>query len=383
MVRSDPVAFGASSADGDGTGGRLRSCSCHSTLPIPRGPELATASTPIERARRALTPAIVGSTVAAVLATALLARELGLGETAVAPTFVIIFTAIFTEALPFVLLGAVAAAVVEVYVSDSAFARLARLPIGLQLPAAALGGFAFPVCECGSVPVARRLIRRGLHPSAAIAFMLASPIFNPIVLASTYIAYEARLLGPQMVSARAVLGFVVAVVIAWALGSEGARELLRARPDDGRPAMDPSAHRDAAGKRIAFLEHLTADLFFMGKFLVVGAAISALMQTVLPQSLIAGIASTPLAAALALMAVAYVSSLCSEADAFVAVSFTQFSLGSQLAFLAFGPILDLKLTFLYSATFRRRFALRLAFVAVPVILAGSLWMDVVVGTPGY
>lgn len=98
----------------------------------------------------------------------------------------------------------------------------------------------------------------------------------------------------------------------------------------------------------------------------------------LPQSLISGVARTPIIASVALMGVAFVSSLCSEADAFVAVSFTQFPLGSQLAFLVFGPVVDAKLAFLYGATFRRRFVARLVIVTVPVVLAGSLWFEALV-----
>jgi uncharacterized membrane protein YraQ (UPF0718 family) len=178
-----------------------------------------------------------------------------------------------------------------------------------------------------------------------------------------------------MVLGRAGLGLVLALVTGWALGAEGAKELLRPRPDD---VEHDHASMTAKEKRSAFVEHFAGDFFFMGKFLIVGAALAAALQTLLPQSLISGVARTPLVGALALMAVAYVSSLCSEADAFVAVSFTQFPLGSQLAFLVFGPVLDLKLTFLYTASFRRRFVLRLLAVAVPVTLAGSLVFEVFV-----
>jgi uncharacterized membrane protein YraQ (UPF0718 family) len=103
-----------------------------------------------------------------------------------------------------------------------------------------------------------------------------------------------------------------------------------------------------------------------------------LLQTVIPQSLVVGVATTPIVGSLALMGIAYVLSLCSEADAFVAVSFTPFPLGSQLAFLVFGPVVDVKLSFLYGATFRRRFVARLALVAIPVVLAGSLWFEALV-----
>lgn len=308
---------------------------------------------------------------AALLAAGLVVRLLGLGETAGAQTFTLIFTAIVVEALPFVLLGATASAGIEVFVKERSIDRIARLPLWLQMPAAALGGAAFPVCECGSVPVSRRLIRRGIHPAAGITFMLASPIFNPIVLASTWVAYSPRGLGWQMVAGRAGAGIVLAVATGWALGSEGAKELLKARHSD-------HDHDGPGSKPAAFFEHFSADFFFMGKFLVVGAAFAALLQTAIPQSVVSGVATTPVLGTLGLMGVAYVSSLCSEADAFVAVSFSQFPLGSQLGFLVFGPVLDLKLSFLYSAAFKRRFVLRLAAVAIPVTLASSLVFEVVI-----
>ena len=311
---------------------------------------------------------------AAAVVTLLSGRLAGVTDFAAAQTFTIIFTAIVVEALPFMLLGAFASAGIEVYVSDNALSRITKLPSALQLPAAALGGFAFPVCECGSVPVARRLIRRGMHPSAGIAFMLASPIFNPIVLLSTWVAYSPRGFGAQMVLGRAGLGLVVALVAGWALGGEGIDRLLRG----GTPAPTSHEHATRGGRLRSFVSHLTGDFFFMGKFLILGAAISAGFQTLLPQSLVSGVARTAVVGTLALMAIAYVSSLCSEADAFVAVSFTQFNLGSQLAFLVFGPILDFKLTFLYGAAFKKRFIATLAVVVAPLIVAGGLLFEVLV-----
>ena len=311
----------------------------------------------------------------AFVAILLIGRLLGVGDAAPAQTFSIIFTAIVVEAIPFVLLGAVVAGAIEVFVSDRVFGRVTRLPSALQLPVAALGGFAFPVCECGSVPVARRLIRRGIHPGAGVAFMLASPILNPIVLLSTWVAYSPRGLGAQMVFGRAALGLVTALTAGWALGAQGRDELLRERVDDATGAADHD-HHHRTGRARAFVEHVTGDFFFMAKFLIVGAALSASVQTLLPQSLVSGVARTPVVGTLALMAIAFVSSLCSEADAFVAVSFTQFPLGSQLAFLVFGPIYDFKLAFLYGASFRKRFLLSLALVVIPVVLAGALFAEV-------
>jgi len=289
-------------------------------------------------------------------------------------TFAVIFASIVIEALPFVLLGAIVSAAIEVFVPDKTFLAIGRLPVALQLPAAALGGFAFPVCECGSVPVARRLIARGVHPAAGLAFMLSSPILNPVVLASTWVAYSGRQLGVEMVLGRAGLGLVLAIVAGWAIGTTQASELLRPRPDDL-----PSGDHHSGGRAQAFVGHLGNDFFFMGRFIVMGAALAGLLQAVIPQSIVAGIARTPVVSALALMAIAFALSLCSEADAFVAVSFVQFPLGSQLAFLVFGPVVDVKLAFLYGATFRKRFVVRLVTVALPVVLAGSLWFEVLIG----
>ncbi|MGI8706976.1 MAG: permease [Actinomycetota bacterium] len=331
-------------------------------------------SSPTVMLRRPAGNLLLGGMVVIVATLVAAARLAGIGRSALAETFVLIFTSIVVEALPFVLLGAIVSAGIAVLVPNRAFERLARLPLPLQVPGAALGGLAFPVCECGSVPVARRLISRGMHPAAGLAFMLASPIMNPIVLASTWIAYQGRGLALQMVLGRAGLGLLLAMVAGWAIGGEGARDILRARPDDEHPAP---ATPTSPGDRIrAFTDHLAADFYFMGKFVVIGSALAAALQAVVPQTLLSGVARTPVLGALALMALAFLLSLCSEADAFVAVSFVQFPIGSQLAFLVFGPVVDAKLAFLYGATFRRRFVVKLVVVAAPIVLAGSLWFEV-------
>ena len=323
--------------------------------------------------RRPVPTAVLGALAVVLVLTVLGVRASGAGEAPAVETFVLIFMSIVVEALPFVLLGAAVSAALAVFVSDEIFARIARLPVPLQLPGAALGGLAFPVCECGSVPVARRLIARGVHPSAGLAFMLAAPILNPIVLLSTAVAYRGRGIALEMVLGRAGLGLLVAIAAGWAIGSQGAGSLLRERPDD---SLSEPGHRVPPGARKrAFVEHLADDFFFMGRFIVIGGALAAALQTAIPQDLVSGVARTPVIGSLALMGIAFVLSLCSEADAFVAVSFTQFPLGSQLAFLAFGPVVDAKLSFLYGATFRGRFVARLVVVIVPVVLAGSLWFE--------
>jgi hypothetical protein len=174
----------------------------------------------------------------------------------------------------------------------------------------------------------------------------------------------------EVAAARSAIALAAATVIGLAVGG---RVALR-----GTLATDAADH-DHGSRVDAFASHLTGDFLSMGRFIVLGAALAAFLQTVVPQSALANVAGTPVVAELALMAVAFSLSLCSEADAFVAASLGAFGLGPQLAFLVFGPIADAKLTILYSGTFRRLFALRVLGVAAPVALVGSMLAARVIG----
>jgi uncharacterized membrane protein YraQ (UPF0718 family) len=233
--------------------------------------------------------------------------------------FLIVFGSLLVEATPFILLGAFVSAAIEVFVPTSTFAHLARLPRPLQLPAAALAGIAFPVCECGSVPVARRLASKGLAPSAAITFMLAAPILNPVVVASTFVAYRGRDSLWVMVLGRMALGFLVAVAVGWVIGATRKEDILKARPGDDD--VDVEAGPDES-RWARFTSHLSGDFFFMGRFLVMGAAIAAAVQTFVPQTIVTRLVNLPVLSLLAMMGLAFLMSLCSESDAFVAASYT-------------------------------------------------------------
>src|SRR3954447_24567119 len=174
-----------------------------------------------------LVAVVFWSAVAAILA----ARTAGLADVPAVTTLGVIFTSIVIEALPFILLGAIVSAAIAVFVPDRAFARLARLPRALQVPGAAVAGVGFPVCECGSVPVARRLLSRGIDPAAGIAFMLAAPILNPIVLASTWVAYQGHGRALEMTLARAGLGLAIAIVAGLVIGRRADEPLLRSTGD--------------------------------------------------------------------------------------------------------------------------------------------------------
>ncbi len=292
-------------------------------------------------------------------------------------TYLVIFGSILVQALPFVMIGALAASLVEVFVPIGTFERLGRLPRPLQLPAAALAGLAFPICECGSVPVARRLIQRGLMPSAAVTFMLAAPVLNPVVIASTYVAYRGRSTLWMMVGGRFLLGLLVAVAVGWVIGNRSPDELLKPNPEETHEHLTELGRPEARWRRL--FVHLGNDFLFMGRYLILGAGIAAGIQTFLPTSVLDGVAGAPVLAILVMMGLALVLSLCSESDAFVAASFVQFGPSAQLAFLVFGPMIDLKLLALYAGTFRRGFVRTVVLAVAAATLAGTLWLGVLLG----
>src|SRR3954454_20870743 len=206
----------------------------------------------------------VGAAFWALVGAVLAARSAGVASVPAVTTLGVIFTSIVIEALPFILLGALVSAAIAVFVPDRVFARLALLPRALQVPGAAVAGVAFPVCECGSVPVARRLLLRGLDPAAGVAFMLAAPILNPIVLASTWVAYEGHGRALEMTAARAGFGLLAATVAGLAIARRTGGDVLR--PDMADSAAEHE--REHRGRPGEFSQHLAGDFFVMAKYLV-------------------------------------------------------------------------------------------------------------------
>jgi uncharacterized membrane protein YraQ (UPF0718 family) len=308
---------------------------------------------------------------------AVLTRLLDPERVAWVQTFFVIFGSLLIQALPFVLIGALASAAIEVFVPISTLERLAELPRPLQLPAAGLAGIAFPICECGSVPVARRLAAKGLAPSAAVTFMLAAPVVNPVVIASTFVAFRARSTLWTMVLGRFGIGLLVAIAVGWVIGDRSKDELLRPRADDEPPEPVELGAPEPRWK--SFFVHLGNDFLFMGRFLLLGATLAALVQTFLPASVIDGVARIPVVSLVVMMGLAFVLSLCSESDAFIAASFTPFGPAAQLAFLVFGPMVDFKLAALYMGTFRRGFFRTLLIAVAATTLVATMWVAVIAG----
>ncbi|NUM48818.1 MAG: permease [Anaerolineales bacterium] len=292
-------------------------------------------------------------------------------------TFTTIFLGIFIEAAPFLLLGTLASGVVEVFFSREDMLRLApRNPIGGALFGSLLG-FGFPVCECGVVPLTRRLIRKGVPPHVGIAFLLASPVANPIVIASTLAAFGFG----KVLLLRVGLSVLIAAVVGliFAMQKDPGRILrptLAASFGDTPPApvgigasyVGPPPVKQPVWPRIRQALVISAEEFFeMGRYLVAGALIAALMQTVVPQSWLLAFTRGPIVPVIAMLVLAVVLSICSTVDAFVALAFvTSFSTGSILAFLVFGPMVDIKSTLLFLRVFERRTVIYL--IALPLMM---------------
>jgi hypothetical protein len=274
-----------------------------------------------------------------------------------------VFLSLALQALPFLVLGVIVSAVISAFVSAEWLARaLPRRP-GVAVPAAGLAGAVLPGCECSSVPVAGRLVDKGAPPAAALAFLLAAPAINPVVMVSTVVAFPGR---PDVAVARFAASLLTAVVVGIAWSRFASPAWLERR------LADHAGHSHGR----TFVDTAVSDLLEAGGFLIMGAALVATMHTVIPRTAFDGFAGGGFGSILVLAALAVVLSICSEADAFVAAGLTQFSMTSRLVFLVVGPMVDLKLIALHVGTFGGRFAARFD----PLVLGVAVVVATVVGS---
>jgi hypothetical protein len=264
------------------------------------------------------------------------------------------------QAVPFLVFGVALSAIIAVFVPRSFWARALPRHPALAVPVAGVAGVVLPGCECGAVPIAGSLIRRGVTPAAALAFLLAAPAINPIVLAATAVAFPGN---PEMVLARALASLAVAVLMGWLWLRLGRAEWIRL---PHRPDLD-----DLSRGR-AFWAACRHDIVHAGGFLVLGAMAAATINVIVPEAWLQTLADNAVLSIIALAILAVLLSICSEADAFVAASLSQFSLTSRLVFLVVGPMVDLKLISMQTGVFGRRFASRFAPVTfVAAVLVGT------------
>lgn len=311
-----------------------------------------------------------------------------------------IFLSLIVEAFPFLLLGVLLSSALLFFVDERKLLKLIpKQPLLGALAGSAIG-FLFPVCECGNVPVARRFLLQGFPPSVAVGFLLAAPTINPVVIWSTWTAFRDQ---PELVVFRVIFSLIIATGIAWIFSSQAdLRPLLqpgmvRLMPDPcptGK-SSDVYEQKDESlsllqsgtyiigeqGKRLKldesswditqlsqdlvkqpwsyrwrlFMDNLMQELRELGGVLVIGSAIAAVIQVGMPRDLILAVGTGPVTSIVAMMILGAVVSICSTVDAFFALSFAStFTSASLLAFLVFGPMIDIKSVGLMLSMFKPR-----------------------------
>ena len=293
------------------------------------------------------------------------------------PDVALSFFAIMMEGAPFLLLGAIISGLVDVF-----------LPAGLikdWLPRsktqgifAAMGaGLIFPLCECGAMPIVQRLIRKGVPPAVAITYMLAAPGLNPLAMFSTFLAFRNQ--DPWlMLSLRFGFSAVVLVFLGFWLVRLRPEEMLRAdlligsagRKSEQTPnpglVLTPRPGSSFGGLQ-QFTGAVIRDFTGVLLFLVIGAAAAALFSTGFNRNLLAPIGQNLFLGPLAGILLAQLLCLCSTTDAFIIAAFAPFSIPAKIAFLVAGPLIDLKLYWLYRSAFRPK-------------LVHGLWIRALVAT---
>ncbi|MFM9692213.1 permease [Streptomyces europaeiscabiei] len=281
-----------------------------------------------------------------------------------------VFTAVVVQGVPFLLLGTLVSAAIGAFVPERVFTRLLPRNAALAVPVAGAAGVVLPGCECASVPVAGSLMRRGVAPAAALAFLLSAPAINPVVLVATSVAFPGQ---PLMVLGRLVASLATAVVMGWLWVRFGRDEWLRPPKRSAGPAPGDGSRWGA------FAAGLQHDFLHAGGFLVVGAAAAATFNIVVPRSFLDVFTGSAWLSVLLLAALAVVLCVCSEADAFVAASLSGFSPTARLTFMVVGPMVDLKLLALQAGAFGRAFAVRFSAatwvvaVAMSALVGWLLW----------
>ncbi|WP_217303567.1 permease [Clostridium sp. 001] len=305
--------------------------------------------------------------------------------------FSTIFLSIILEAFPFIMVGTILASIIQIFVTEETLAKIIPKNKFLGLLSAALIGLVFPICDCAIVPVVRKLIKKGMPLHIGITFMLSVPIINPVVLASTYYAFSNNI---YIVIMRGGLGIIGAMIIGNVISIICDNSSVLKKVDMGLQYHHRHYHQHDStcqcgcghshynsGKKhnigltiMEVVDHTNIELNGVGKFVIIGAFLSSLMQTVVPRKYILLVGHDKIYSILVMIGLAFLLAVCSETDAFIARTFVgQFTTGSIIAFLIFGPMIDIKNTLMLSETFKSSFIIKLIFVIFTVcFIIGAL-----------
>ncbi len=305
--------------------------------------------------------------------------------------FLIRFSAILWEAMPFIVIGAIVAGILEEFLPQQAITRLLPKAVAPAIMIGALLGLIFPMCECGIVVVMRRLLRKGLPLSCAIAYMLAGPVINGVVIFSTWVAFRDHGIGPEMVAMRVGMAFIVACITAtvvhWQHQKYGNALLNPTAIPQDVPVVDPTlpVKRRPLMQRLGNISGTALhDFVDITVFLILGAVLAAIAkQNISPDQIESLSRDMPYLAIPAMMLLAFVMCLCSEADAFVAASFTNMHVSAKLSFLVLGPMLDIKLIMMFTRVFRPRLILTIIVCTTTLVFLLSLLVHMVYQSNGW
>lgn len=289
-------------------------------------------------------------------------------------SFSTVFISILMQAFPFMLIGIFVSSALHVFVPDEFIVKVFPVKNGLGFVTAMFAGLLFPVCECAIVPVMARLVKKGVALPIAITFMLSAPIINPIVIISTLYAFPGQ---PEIALYRVVFGLAIALITGLVLLLMGINKSVLKIADEshecdcrGEHEHSCSCHVHGANgnAKLSIAEKLEAlflnsgeEFFAVGKYLVLGAFITSLIQAFVPRAVFAGLGARNGLSLFIMMAMAFLFSACSTSDAFIARSFVgRFSMGAVMGFLVFGPMMDVKNILMLFADFKKSFVVKLA-----------------------
>jgi uncharacterized membrane protein YraQ (UPF0718 family) len=271
-----------------------------------------------------------------------------------------LFLSIILEALPFVLLGVIVSSLIQELISRERMLRLLPKNRTLSVVIASLLGLVLPVCDCGTIPVARSFLKKGVPLACAMTFTLAAPVINPITMIATYVAFG---LNASMMWSRVAATFGISVLVGWTLlylerKRPQSVPFRHTAPDMELPMLETAATAVPQRRRTPWqvvqgvLNHAIIEFFEVGVFVVLSAFVAAALQTMVPTHVLASVGEHPILSVLAMMLLAVLLSLCSEADAFVARSLSGLTTsGGVLSFLVIGQMIDMRNLFLLPRTF--------------------------------
>lgn len=284
------------------------------------------------------------------------------------------FLSILLEGAPYILFGTLISGFIHAYLPGNLMERLLPKSKGAAVLVAGLLGAILPVCECAIVPVIRRLVKKGLPLGCAVSYMLSAPIVNPVVVLSTVSAFAGQSAW-FMAMSRVAIGYIVAVLVGLVVTRLKERTVLKASVTEGGGG-DSHDHAELGGQQKLVLAMRTSmrDMLDTGMYFTIGVLITSVVRSQFSDDALLALGKTEMIAVPGMMVFAFILSLCSTTDAFIVAQLSAISGSAKLAFLTYGPMMDVKLLFMYSAVFKKRFVVWMVFgLAVLVGLLCVLW----------